>query len=79
MPWNQESPMDQRVRLIGEWLSGDTPRASLLAGTTSAAPRSTNGYRDILRAVLKRCPMPRGALTTALTRQVTSCWPALLR
>jgi len=22
MPWNQESPMDQRVRLIGDWLSG---------------------------------------------------------
>jgi transposase-like protein len=22
MPWNRESPMNQRVKLIGDWMSG---------------------------------------------------------
>ena len=29
MPWNQDSPMDQRIRLIGDWLSGDYTKSQL--------------------------------------------------
>lgn len=29
MPWNRESPMDQKIRLIGDWLSGDYTKAQL--------------------------------------------------
>jgi peroxiredoxin len=23
MPWNQESPMNQRIKLVADWLSGN--------------------------------------------------------
>ncbi|HEK1011805.1 TPA: helix-turn-helix domain containing protein, partial [Pseudomonas putida] len=29
MPWNQDSPMNQRIRLIGDWLSGDYTKSQL--------------------------------------------------
>ena len=29
MPWKRESPMDQRVRLVGDWLSGDYSKSAL--------------------------------------------------
>ncbi|MBF6033810.1 helix-turn-helix domain-containing protein, partial [Pseudomonas sp. P155] len=29
MPWKQESPMDQRVKLISDWLSGSYTKSQL--------------------------------------------------
>jgi len=29
MPWNQESPMDQRVKLVSDWLSGSYTKSQL--------------------------------------------------
>ncbi|MGF6286867.1 hypothetical protein ABH912_002184 [Pseudomonas sp. BT76 TE3572] len=29
MPWNRESPMDQRVKLIHDWLSGSYSKSQL--------------------------------------------------
>jgi transposase InsO family protein len=29
MPWNQESPMDQRVKLVSDWLSGNYTKSQL--------------------------------------------------
>ena len=29
MPWNQESPMDQRIKLVIDWLSGDFTKSQL--------------------------------------------------
>lgn len=28
MPWNRESPMDQRIKLIGDWLQGSDNKRS---------------------------------------------------
>jgi len=30
MPWNRESPMDQRVKLIGDWMSGAYSKSELV-------------------------------------------------
>ena len=29
MPWNRESPMDQRIKLIGDWLQGSYSKSEL--------------------------------------------------
>ena len=29
MPWNQESPMDQRVKLVSDWLGGSYTKSQL--------------------------------------------------
>lgn len=29
MPWNQESPMNQRIRLVSDWLSGNFTKIQL--------------------------------------------------
>ncbi|KAB0529358.1 helix-turn-helix domain-containing protein, partial [Pseudomonas palleroniana] len=29
MPWNQESPMNQRIKLVVDWLSGDYTKSQL--------------------------------------------------
>ena len=28
MPWNQESPMNQRIKLVADWLSGNYTKPS---------------------------------------------------
>ncbi|SMF67296.1 helix-turn-helix domain-containing protein, partial [Pseudomonas sp. LAMO17WK12:I1] len=29
MPWNQESPMNQRIKLVADWLSGNFTKSQL--------------------------------------------------
>ena len=40
MPWNRESPMDQRVKLIHDWLSGSYSKSQLSRCKTMDLHRS---------------------------------------